>query len=192
MSSGIRFPVSLPVPLRDSYAESFEEIHRATEMEVGVSRRRARMRKAPRRFDIALSLSQAEFTVFDDWWHETILGGARSFDIQLLDSDDIDPLVWYTVWIVDGKYSLNVTQSFDYEVSFTVRTASEPFTDRPVGTDSLQGYASVGIRSAKLDLSVYTPVRGLANVGLTSATVKLNLQPMRGAANFGVVARARF
>lgn len=191
MSSSIRFPADLPIPLRDSYSETFEEIHRNLAMEVGTARRRARMRTAPRRFSLSLTLSQAEFATFDSWWQFTILGGQREFDIQLLDEDDIDPLVWYTVHVVDGEYSLNVTQSFDYEVSFSVRAVGASFADRPSGTDTLRGYNLMGMQAVKGDLLVFTPYRGNTSIGITYARAVGNLQPLRGGASFYMLARGR-
>jgi len=191
MSSSISFPSDLPVPLRDTYSETFEEIHRSLDMEVGTARRRARMRTAPRRFSLSLVLDQVEFAVFDSWWQNTILGGERQFDIQLLDEDDVDPLVWYTVNVVDGEYSLNVTQSFDYEISFSVRAVGASFANRPVGTDTLQGYSLIGMRALPGNLLVFTPYRGAATLGITYARAVSNLPPLRGGASFYMLARGK-
>lgn len=192
MSSSIRFPSDLPVPLRDTYSETFEQIHRSLDMEVGTARRRARMRTAPRRFSLSFILDQAEFSVFDYWWQNTILGGERQFDIQLLDEDDIDPLVWYTVNVVNGEYSLNVPQSFDYEVSFTVRAVGESFADRPVGTDTLSGYNSMGMRLITGNLLVFTPYRGNTALGMTAVSAVMGLPALRGTALFYLRPKAGF
>lgn len=192
MATGIRFPANLPIPERDTYSETFEEIHRVTEMEVGTKRRRARMRTAPRRFNLSFVFSQAEFTVFDQWWQNTILGGERQFDIQLLDEDDADPLVWYTVNIVDGVYNLNVNNVLDYEVAFNVRAVGQSFADRPAGTDTLRGQSFMGMQLVRGDLLVFTPYRATTSIGITYARAVANLPPLRGATSFYMRGRARF
>jgi hypothetical protein len=149
------------------------------------------MRKAPRRFNIAFVLSQTEFTIFDSWWQDGIQGGERKFDIQLLDEDDADDLIWYTVNVIGGVYDLNVTQAFDYEVSFEVRAVDEGFTDRPSGTDTLGGRLSMGMQQAHGNLLVFTPYIGSTSFGITYARAVPNLPPLRGSAGFYFRARAR-
>lgn len=191
MPSSIRFPADLPIPLRDSYSESFEEIHRRLQMEAGTERRRARMRKAPRVFKLNLILDQVEYQVFDSWWQNTILGGELDFDIQLLNDDDANDLIWFTVSILGGEYSLNVTQSFDYEISFTVRAINDGFADRPSATNELRGSSSIGMKASTGQLLVYTPFSGAARLGLKSTKSIMNLPPLRGAVSFYLSAKAR-
>lgn len=192
MSSSISFPTDLPIPLRDSYSETFEEIHSASDMEVGPSRRRARMRRAPRQFGLNLSLSQAEFGIFDNWWQGTVSGSASTFDIRLLDEDDLLSLVWYTVTVVDGQYHLNVTPVADYEVSFKVRSILDSFVDRDSGTDTLQGQSKLGMRNVSGRILIYSPYAGRGSLGLRSATAEPAKFPMRGTTVLGMSARARF
>lgn len=191
MTTGIRYPATLPPPSRDAYAEEFEEIHRATEMEAGTRRKRARMRVAPRRFDVGAVLSQTQFAEFDRWWQDTIKGGEREFDIELLDDDDADALVWYTVRSVDGSYDLDVTETATYRVSFVVRAVGDSFATRPSGTDELEGRSTLGLTAAPGRLLVFTPFRALSAVGITGARSVFNLPPLQGRAEVGLLGFTR-
>lgn len=167
MPVGLRFPPLAPPPTNDGYTDSFEETRRSTPMEIGTVRRRNRVRKAPRQFDLAFVFSEDDFKEFDRWWQDDIEGGAQLFDIQLIDSSDSDTPTWFTVRIIGGKYDVNVTQAYLFEVKFKVRTTLDGFTDRPSGTDALRGHGSMGVKGALGLLYVVTPYRGIAHVGLS-------------------------
>jgi len=183
MPSGIAFPMDLPVVSRPGHGDMFEEIRSSFEPEVGVARRRNRMRVAPRIFDIQLDLSQDEFSIFDYWWQDTILGGEKEFDIQLLNDDNV--LVWYTVNVL-GEYSADVTKTMDWIVSFKVRAKLDAFgTIRVPGTDTLAGTADVGLSSTSGGLLAYTPFYGSGTIDLT-ATGEFNITGLLGAADVGL------
>lgn len=183
MPAGIVFPTNLPVVSRPGHGDMFEEIRSAFEPEIGVSRRRNLMRKAPRIFDIQLDLSQAEFQEFDFWWQDTIKGGEEDFDIQLLNDDDT--LVWYTVHVLE-EYSADVTKTMDWLVSFKVRAKLDHFgTVRVSDTDQLMGAASIGVASATGALKVSTPFYGIGTVGVT-APAKFTVIGLRGTNEVGM------
>lgn len=191
MASNIRFPAELPIALRDSYSETYEQIHRATQFETGTVRRRARMRISPIQFGLNFTLSEEEFRVFDNWWQFTVLGGQNLFDIQLMDGDDIDPLLWYTVSVINGQYTLDVTQSYVFEVAFTVRCVNPPFLNRTSGTDELRGTCRMGMQSLLGNALIFTPLRGSASLGLNSISAISNLPPLRGTSMTYFIGRGR-
>ena len=183
MPSGIVFPLTLPVVSRPGHGDMFEEIRSSFEPEIGVSRRRNLMRKAPRIFDLQLDLSQAQFQEFDLWWQDTIKGGEQDFDIQLLNDDDT--LVWYTVHVLE-EYSADVTKTMDWLVSFKVRAKLDHFGSvRVSGTDEFSGTASIGLVSATGVLKVSTPFYGIGAIGVT-ATAKFNFTGLRGTNEVGM------
>lgn len=191
MPTGLRYPADLPPPDRDDYREAFEEIQRSLEMEAGTVRRRNRMRAAPRRFDLAIPLTQNEFALFDAWWQDTIKGGEREFDIQLLDDDAGGALVWYTVRVVDGVYSAEVGETMDYRVSFTVRAVGESFPTRAAGTDNLRSEITVGVQAAPGRILIFTPYRGNLAVGFTNARAVFSLPPLQGSSAVGLLSFTR-
>lgn len=183
MATGVRFPSTLRVADRDGHGDTFEEIRSAFEPEVGSVRRRNRMRSAPRVFDLQWVFRQADYHTFDLWWQNTIKGGERDFDIQLLDDDET--LVWYTVHVL-GPYKAEVVNELEWRVTMRVRALGDNFgAVRPSGTDELAGRTSVGVSRASAAIKIAKPIRGAATVGLTG-TGKLNFDAMRGATSVGM------
>lgn len=190
MATGIRFPSQLRVPDRNGYAEVYEDTRSAVEMEIGAVRRRNRHRKPPRLFDLQWTFNQDDFQVFDIWWQDTIAGGAKQFDIQLLDSDET--IVWYTV-TAKGEYRAEVVNELEWRVTMQVKALDDNFgTTRPTGTDELRGLLEAGV-TARGTLLIARTVRGTTTVGVT-ATARFSLPAMRGIAEVGMfrTPRARF
>lgn len=183
MPSGVVFPINLPVVSRPGHGDMFEEIRSSFEPEIGVSRRRNRMRVAPRIFELQLDLSQDEYQIFDLWWQDTIKAGELEFDIQLLNDDNV--LVWYTVNVLE-EYSADVTKTMDWLVSFKVRAKLDHFgITRDPGTSELLGTADIGLTSAAGALQVYTPFYGTVTLDLT-ATGEFNITGLLSSAEVGM------
>lgn len=190
MPTGIRFPSQLRVPDRDGYNDTFEETRSVVDMEAGPARRRNKYRRPPRLFDLQWTFNQEDFHTFDVWWQDTIAGGTREFDIQLLDEDET--VVWYTV-TAKGEYKAEVSEVMNWRVTLRVKALSASFgTDRQAGTDELTGTAFVGV-TARGMLLIPKVLRGLATVGAT-AQARFSLPPLRGSAAVGLfrLPRARF
>lgn len=190
MPTGIRFPSQLRVPDREGYNATFEETRSVVDMEAGPARRRNKYRRPPQLFDLQWTFNQADFTVFDIWWQDTIGGGTREFDIQLLDDDET--VVWYTV-TAKGEYKAEVSEVMDWRVTLRVKALGANFGPvRPAGTDELMGLAEVGV-TARGMLLIPKVLRGSTSVGIT-AQARFSLPPLRGAASVGLfrLPRARF
>ncbi len=190
MATGIRFPSDLRVPDRNGYTESFEDTRSAVEMEIGTVRRRNRFRRPPRLFDLQWTFTQSDFQVFDIWWQDTVAGGAKAFDIQLLDSDET--VVWYTVSARE-EYKAEVVNEMEWRVTLQVKALDENFgTTRPAGTDELRGLAEAGV-TARGTILIARTLRGKTDLGVT-ATARFSLPAMRGLAEVGMfrLPRARF
>lgn len=185
MSASIRFPASLRTPDRDGYGDTHEEARTVFQPDTGAPRRRNKYRLVPRIFDVKWTFTQAEYTVFDAWVQNTIDGGAREFDVQLLDDDE--SLVWYTVKAL-GSFSFNIDEpdgELRYTVSWRFRALHESFgAVRLSRTDELAGRAYVGVTTSGR-IKVYTPFRGRTDVGVTSFG-KLNVLPLYGRAEVGM------
>lgn len=188
MPTGIRLPLELPLVTRTSHGDTFEEIRKAFEPEIGVIRRRNRMRVAPRIFDCQLELSQDEYSLFDNWWQDVIKGGERDFDIQLLDDDYT--LVWYTVHVI-GEYTAEVIDPMDWRVSFRVKALGDSFGPiRGSGTDELGGRVTVGVSNPLANIRVYAPFYGRVLPEVTP-TAKLNVLPLYGNTDIGMYSLPR-
>lgn len=182
MPSGISLPTQLGVPLKSGYSATFEESRSAVEMESGLPRRRQVYRRPPQIFDLKWDFTQGQFTVFDIWWQNSIDGGSREFDIQLLDDDE--SIVWYTVTAL-GVYTAEVSLVMDWTVSLRVRALDDNFGPvRLSGTDELIGSTSVGI-VASGNLQVGKPIRGSAEIGMQSVGT-LIMPGIHGSASFGM------
>lgn len=187
MSTLLRFPPELPPPLRDGYGIAPEDGRLAFEPEVGLPRRRRTAPTEPLRFELTWQFTQAQYTLFDLWWQDTIAGGTKLFDIQLL--NDRDALVWYTCeWI--GEYEAEIVDVADWRVKATLRSKFAPFTTRDPQTNNIRGRAQVGTALARSTLEVGKAIRGRASVGLSSATLRISRLPMYGRTSLGVF-RAR-
>lgn len=183
MATGICFPADLRVPDRDGFGDTFEEIRSAFVPEVGSTRRRNRMRTAPRVFDLQWVFTQDNYHIFDAWWQNTIKGGEQAFDIQLLDDDET--IVWFTVHAL-GEFKSEIVNELEWRVTLRVRALEENFgTMRPSGTDELGGRAVVGVAQGTGAIKAYTPIRGKATVGLT-ATGRFNVTGLFGLATPGM------
>lgn len=205
MPTGIRFPVDLPLPLRDGYAVGFEETRSLLQPESGHGRVRRTTRTEPRLERLVWSFSQGDFHVFDQWWQYTIESGAREFDLLLTDSTY--GTIWFTArWL--GNYQAEMaSENYRWRVSGTVRLLTEPFAERASGTDELIGAATLGL-SASGNLLVEHVMYGAANFDLTArgrlsgsggflratldftATSRIPLGPLRGVCTLGITAVA--
>jgi len=194
MTTGIRFPPGLRPPDRDGYADALEEGRTEFQPDVGAARRRNKFRTTPRLFDVTWTFTQGEYYAFDWWVQNTVDGGAREFDVQLLDDDAT--LVWYTVQGV-GPFSYDIADpegELRYVVKWKFRAKDESFGEfRPAGTNELYGRCAPGV-TARGRLLVYTPFRGRTSVGVVSARTRFSLPAMRGIANVGMywLPRAQF
>lgn len=176
MSTGIRFPVDLPVPGRSGYGDTEEPTRSEFRPEVGMGRRRQKYRSTPRIFEVEWTFTQDQYTIFDTWWQETIQGGALPFDIQLLDDDET--LSWFTVYWLE-EYEAEVVGVMDWRVRGRLRATEATFgTTRPSGTDELNGSASITVAGTG-DLLVSTSLRGAASIDITG-TGRLKPIDMRG------------
>lgn len=205
MPTGIRFPVELPLPLRDGYALTYEDTRASAQPESGTARVRRVVRSEPRLESLVWSFTQAQYRVFDLWWHETIASGAREFDILL--TDLYHNTVWFTArWI--GDFEAEMTNAaYRWRVRGALRLLGESFADRPSGTDELTGRATVGV-SASGNLAVEKLMFATARfevvgagrlsgsggflavgVGITG-TGRIPLGPLRGVGTLAVSAKA--
>lgn len=177
MTTGIRFPVDLPLPSRD-YADEDEASRTAFEPEIGTARRRQKYRATPRLFEVSFDFTQAQYAIFDVWWQNTIRGGELPFDVLLLDADETP--TWFTVhWV--GEYEAEVVGVMDWRVRGTLRAVEGTFgTTRPSGTDELRGIANLEV-SARGDLLISKKLRGIASLDVVG-TGRLNT----GARLFGI------
>jgi hypothetical protein len=184
MPTGVRFPLELRVPDRTGHGDSFEEIRSAFEPEIGVARRRNRMRAAPRIFELQWTFEQDSFRIFDRWWQFDILAGAREFDIQLLDDDET--IVWFTVRVL-GEYETDVSTDQSWTVTMRVRAIGDTFgAVRPSGTNELIGVTTVGLGIAKSGAPLIDKLLGgAAAVGVT-ATGRPLASGLGGQANIGL------
>lgn len=176
MSTGIRFPVSLPVPGRPGYGDTEETTRSEFRPEVGMGRRRQKYRSTPRIFEVEWTFKQAQYEQFDAWWQNVLQGGALPFDIQLLDNSET--LSWFTVYWL-GEYEAEVVGVMDWRVRGRLRATAATFgTTRASGTDELGGRATLAVTGVA-DILVSTALRGAASIGATG-TGRLKLPDMRG------------
>lgn len=183
--TGIRFPATLLPPDRDGYGDTFEETRSKFQPEVGSSKIRRRMRVPPRWFNLVWTLSDEQYSIFDQWWQNDIAGGGKLFDIQL--SDDYDALTWYTVYGPIPYEAQRLEESACWIVRWRVRALGDTFgTDRPPGTNDLESLTSVGIQSAKAAVKSYTPINLRTSVGIGNAFVKLSLPPLLSRTSVGL------
>lgn len=191
---GIRFPSELRLPDREGYADIDEETRTEFQPSTGAVRRRHKYRTTPRVFDVQWTFTQNEYSIFDYWVQYTIDGGAAQFDIQLLDDDET--VVWYTVSAI-GEFSYEILEAegeLRYQVRWRLRARTAHFGEtRPASTDELYGRTTPEVVGSGT-LHVYTPFRGLADVGILSAKARLNLLPLYGSIDVGMYSlpRARF
>lgn len=207
VGTGIRFPVELPLPLREGYAVDYEETRRRVQPEVGSSRQRRLFRSEPRLERLVWSFTQQQYRLFDLWWQNTIESGAREFDVLLTDLGS--GTVWFTArWFGDYEAVIDNT-GYRWRVSAVFRLIGEPFADRPSGTDELIGRTSVGL-TASGNLRVDKQMRGAVTLEVTgrgrlngsggfpvalltiTGTGRIPLGPMRGSTTIGVTATADF
>lgn len=207
MPTGIRFPVDLPLPLREGYALSFEDTRSSAQPESGTARVRRNVRTEPRIEKLVWSFSQAQYNTFEVWWQETIESGAKEFDILL--TDLVHSTVWFTArWL--GEFESQMESEFyRWRVSGTLRLLGNSFADRPSGTDELKGKALVGI-TATGNLEVQKLMFGSATLGITATgrlsgaggfltafvgitgTGRIPLGPLRGTSALSITANASF
>lgn len=186
MTTGIRFPVDLPPPLREGYGTEFEETRSRQEREIGAARQRRKTLTEPRLETVTWVFTQKQFNIFDNWWQFTIQCGVRLFDIQLTDDDG--GLTWYTVrWIGEYEAIIN-SERYEWRVTGTLRSLEDPFTTRPSGTDELRGIAR-GMTNSSGYLIIDRALRGAATVE-ASATARFSQGSMRAQALPEVTAKA--
>lgn len=127
---------------------------------------RQRMRATPRLIDVTWQMTEGNYREFDQWFVETLQGGSKEFDIQLLDDDE--QLVWYTGRWLGGTYRASITEDDKWQVSGTIRAVADSFDVRPSGTDELEGKAVVRLR-AYGTLLIPKVMFGFAGLGLRDA-----------------------
>lgn len=77
------FPATLPTPLQAGYGiEPADPILR-TQMQSGPARTRRQFTTFPSKMTVKWHFSQAEFAVFESWYHLTALDGQSWFNIRL-------------------------------------------------------------------------------------------------------------
>lgn len=188
MATGIRIPPQVPPPLRDGYGDTYEETRTSVEMDAGAPRIRNKMRSAPRLFTLTWHMSAAVYKVFDIWFAETIAGGAKEFDIQLL--DDSETLVWYTATFEKGSYRAAIEEDNNWRVSATLRAVGDSFPTRPPGTDELRGVADLSLLPLLGVLVIKKSLSGRVDLGIGEGTRGvLKPFPMFGIANLNISAR---
>lgn len=168
MATGIRIPPQVPPPLRDDYSDTYEESRTAVDMDAGAPRTRNKMRTAPRLFTVSWHMTAAVYKVFDIWFAETVAGGAREFDIQLL--DDSETLVWYTATFEKGSYRAAVEDGGNWRVSATLRAVGDSFPTRPPGTDELRGVAALDLTAPRGLLVIQKVLFGSTTLGIGEGT----------------------
>lgn len=169
MPTGIRFPNGLAPPEPGGYGSTVYTGQSRTEMEIGAARVRNRRRAAPRFYEVSWRFTQEDYRRFDLWFQNSIQGGSRQFDIQLLDDDD--ELTWFTANWVPGTFEAAIDSSrYEWNVRGIVRVLGDTFgTTRPAGTDELYGDAAVTL-TATGALLIGTALYGGADLGLTAVT----------------------
>ncbi len=207
MATGIRFPVELPLPLRDGYGIDFEETRKRVQPEIGSARQRRQFRTEPRLEKLVWLFTQEQFHQFDLWWQDTIQSGAREFDVLLTDLGV--GTVWFTArWSGDYEASID-NSSYTWKVSATFRLIGAPFTERASGTDELIGRSLLTL-TGKGNLEVEKLMQGRTTLELTAkgrlngsggfpvalltitGTGRIPIGAMRGRALIGVTAVADF
>lgn len=190
MATGIRIPPQVPPPLRDGYGDTYEETRTSVEMDAGAPRIRNKMRSAPRLFTVTWHMTADVYKVFDIWFAETIAGGAKQFDIQLL--DDSETLVWYTATFQDGSYRAAIEEDNNWRVSATLRAVGESFATRPPGTDEMRGVANLSLLPARGQLLIRKVLFGSVMLGIGEGTRgALKPVPLYGRAVFDLNGRGR-
>lgn len=189
MSSSIRIPEALPIPDRDSFQATFEDIATRTPMEVGAPRVRRARSLAPELFTLTMDLNLSQYQEFDYWYQNTIRGGESEFDMQLLDDDTT--LVWYTVRMIGEYQYQNIGPFLDqWQITMTVRTFKPSFADRPPGTNDLKSGLVMEMTLAG-HLSVPYVMRGAIHMDM-SPLVRLTDGRMYGSMGFDMLPVGRF
>lgn len=184
MTTGIRWLESLPLPERDNFGDTFEEVRRRSPMEIGPVRQRRMRRASPRLFNVTFRLNQQQYTEYDLWFQNDIQGGALPFDIQLLDDDQT--YVWYTCYWVSPPTTAVIGSNADmWSVVGVLRARDQSFATRLPGTNELRGSAFVGV-DGSAEIVVETALYGLATVGINNANGRLPNAHMYGLAQVGI------
>lgn len=123
-------PDSLPLPSSQNHVFTNVSMAQAVQFETGDVRRRRRYTRAPQLLDLQWELSQTEFDTFHNWFEQTLMAGARQFDLQVASQTSVD-VVWNSA-LFTRPYEATLDLGGKYIVRATLLVTGTPSIYKPV------------------------------------------------------------